>query len=310
MSFVYINPGYYNLFDAHTDGQNLKDTSIVTTNGGQCFRGGTTSSTYTYIVNLPAAKEYWARFDLNRYNSNNTSGGDSTYIHFVDEKGNIIGIVMYSYKIAIYLQKNESVISNTKNFSFAKNDTKTFMLHVISDATAGKIELYCDNALVSSFTGNTYGNNLSSFVINLGTYYSSSKIYETMANLIVSDEPICASWKIEELTTAVTPGGWTAVADKAGYYQAAAAEQSMTVSPDDAAKADYIAGTKKLIGVQCSCVPGYTDTADITDLNFTVNGTDAGTKKLGGAETSTCRSDFVKITDIAKANLTITAKKG
>ena len=316
MAFRYINPGYYNFFDTYSAGTNLKDTSIVKTNGGQCFRGGTTIntiSTYSYTVNLPAAKEYWARFDLNRYNNQNAYGGDNTYIQFVDEKGNKIGILTYNAKDTIYLQKNESTISNTKTFSFARNDTKTFMLHVFSDATAGKIELYCDNALVSSCTGNTYGNNLSSFVIKLGTYYrsfDSANIYETMANIIIADEPICASWKIEELTTAVTPGGWTAVADKAGYYQAAAAEQSMTVSPDDAAKADYIAGTKKLIGVQCSCVPGYTDTADITDIHFAADGTDAGTKKLGGAETSTCRSDFVKITDIAKANLTITAKKG
>jgi hypothetical protein len=221
-----------------------------------------------------------------------------------------MGIETYDAKDTIYLQKNEGIISNTNTFTYPKDTTTTFTLHVLSDAAAGKIELYCGTALVSSYTGNTYGNNLTSFVIKLGVLYGSLKIYETMANLIVSDEPICASWKIEELTTAVTPGGWTVVADKAGYYQAAAAEQSMTVSPDDAAKADYIAGTKKLIGVQCSCVPGYTDTADITDLNFTVNGTDAGTKKLGGAETSTCRSDFVKITDIAKANLTITAKKG
>ena len=310
MSFVYINPGYYNFFDAYTDGQNLKDTSIVTTNGGQCFRGGTTTSTYTYIVNLPAAKEYWARFDLNRYNNNNTSGGDNTYIQFADEKNYRMGIEMYSVKDTIYLQKNEGSISNTKTFTYPRDTTTTFTLHVLSDAAAGKIELYCGTALVSSYTGNTYGNNLTSFVIKLGVLYGSSKIYETMANLIVSDEPICASWKIEELTTAVTPGGWTVVADKAGYYQAAAAEQSMTVSPDDAAKADYIAGTKKLIGVQCSCVPGYTDTADITDIHFAADGTDAGTKKLGGAETSTCRSDFVKITDIAKANMTITAKKG
>ena len=310
MSFVYINPGYYNFFDAYTDGQNLKDTSIVTTNGGQCFRGGTTTSTYTYIVNLPAAKEYWARFDLNRYNSNNMSNGNDTYIQFADEKNYRMGIETYSVKDTIYLQKNEIAISNTKTFTYPKDTTTTFTLHVLSDASAGKVELYCGTALVSSYTGNTYGNNLTSFVIKLGVRYDSSKIYETMANLIVSDEPICASWKIEELTTAVTPGGWTAVADKAGYYQAAAAEQSMTVSPDDAAKADYIAGTKKLIGVQCSCVPGYTDTADITDIHFAADGTDAGTKKLGGAETSTCRSDFVKITDIAKANLTITAKKG
>ena len=96
MAFRYINPGYYNFFDTYSAGTNLKDTSIVKTNGGQCFRGGTTIntiSTYSYTVNLPAAKEYWARFDLNRYNNQNAGGGDNTYIHFVDEKGNKIGIL-------------------------------------------------------------------------------------------------------------------------------------------------------------------------------------------------------------------------
>ena len=120
MSFVYINPGYYNFFDAYTDGQNLKDTSIVATNGGQCFRGGTTTSTYTYIVNLPAAKEYWARFDLNRYNNNNTSGGDNTYIQFADEKNYRMGIETYSVKDTICLQKNEGSISNTKTLPTRK----------------------------------------------------------------------------------------------------------------------------------------------------------------------------------------------
>ena len=139
MSFVYINPGYYNFFDAYTDGQNLKDTSIVTTNGGQCFRGGTTTSTYTYIVNLPAAKEYWARFDLNRYNNNNTSGGDNTYIQFADEKNYRMGIEMYSVKDTICLQKNEGSISNTKTFTYPRDTTTTFTLHVLSDAAAGRL---------------------------------------------------------------------------------------------------------------------------------------------------------------------------
>ena len=312
MSFMYINPGYHTLFDTYDDGTDLKDTSLFPDNGGICFRAKENAGDSSYTVSLPGGKEYWARFDIVRENNNNSnvSSDFSTYIDFRNANGNSFGLMMSGYKDAIVIQKNHSKISGIADFSFGKLSPRRFTVHVISSATEGKIELYCNQALIASWSGDTSGDDLNMFRI-ITSHFTSSWIYarEDFSNIIVSDAEIKPIWRIEEIPCEVIPGDWTAVADKAGYYQATAAEKTLTIKPTADEKAKYASGEKKLIGIQTVCFPGYTESADITSLQFKDGDVDAGTKKLGGTDSSSCVSNYVQVTDIEKANVTITTKR-
>ena len=175
MSFRYENYGTADLL--LTEGTTVEvgtdiskfGSAFIQTQQAKCF-------------DIPATKELWCKFDayLSNWNS------QSWYAVNTNSAGKTTGV----YKPTgsrLYIEESSSNKSTIRNV-LRTQQYQTFLLHMLSSAADGLIEIWVDGEKVGSYSGSVNdGNDFENFYLRTGDADTSNGLF---SNVIISDEEI------------------------------------------------------------------------------------------------------------------------
>lgn len=184
LTWRYENPGTADLLtQAGTTVTNLTETQSKT---GIAFYQPTRAKCF----DIPATKEIWIKCDI--YTTANYADGDRIRIYSADSSGVNGWCTQTPITTNYQLWKNGS--SYSCNSFLSKNKNRSFLLHMISDATNGVVECFFESGSTDKFTGNVNdGNDFNNVYIQM----DGSNIL--VSNVIISNAPLEVTEDVAEL---------------------------------------------------------------------------------------------------------------
>lgn len=260
MSYLYINPGYGNLF--HASSQNA--CTQVTDDGtptGQAFRGCGTRTLY-----LPEPlEEIWLRFN---YKCNSTAG--DSYIYVMSSNRNVCHAHWDDRNMRFRVHDSDKV-----SMGYTSGYWNKFLMHVKTGTNDGIFEVWENGDLKCSFKGNVLnGEQIRKFQV----YNNSSCKF--ISNIILSDTKI--KWTENIITIPTTISG-TMTDNEDGTYSATEAGQYVSHAIDTASLQESYPANTVITGYMMAGRPAYYDGDGIDIMQATANDTIVGECALGNS---------------------------
>ena len=204
MSFLYLNAGYGNLFDTASQDTFTQNKNVANTTGLSFSNFGTRT------INIPNLNEIWVRIDL--CNNDYWQKSQSLSVKSANRKVHIAPTDFSSKNMGCYINGNEQTRFTTKT------GWTRILLHVKSGVTDGIYEVWENEILKCSFTGNI----LNGEDVTICEFVNSST-ERAISNIIVSDSPIKWTENVIVLPTSISAtmtdnGDGTYSASNSGEY--------------------------------------------------------------------------------------------
>lgn len=202
----YINPGYAELLEVA--GNTVTDSTANPDNGVAFY-----TTLHNAMITMPAVKTLYIKFDFymassaifRAYNTDNGATGFRT-------DG--------SDEILVFINNNQT---NTIT-SLSLIGHHSMLVAIVSDATAGSLNIFLDNKNIYTYIGNVAGGESL-----LNNYIQSDDNNALISNVILSDMPIATCEKVKILPTK-SATGWTDNGD--GTYSTDTIGNTLTQAVD------------------------------------------------------------------------------
>lgn len=246
--YKYINAGRLGLLDTlNKSGTQYTENYTYNPVSGLSF---TNTNTYSRHK-LPTGKEFWMKFKMYQTRTNLSFHDDFIGFYGASEKATISAdevkdnTVMY----AIYYTASKY----TENvFELLKKTPIDIEMHVKSDATAGIFEIFANNVMIHTYTGNVMNG---ADILYAGIYDTLSRGGIIFSDIIIQNTGrIGMEHVIEIPVKATTATGWTANTD--GSYTTETTGASLLQTIDVDALKTKIGATSNL-AVKSIAVAGY-----------------------------------------------------
>lgn len=282
MSFLYLNPGYGNLFNEA--GQN----SYTQVLNADSKTGKSFYSCGTRTVTLPAnLKEIWVRYDYHSL-SGNYNGTSNVTVKSTNRNARI-NHGSYAYDIVYYLHD----IEKGRHSTTAK--WNRFLIHIKTGVEDGVFEIWEGEIVKCSFSGNV----LNGENILTCNFYSdtSNKPY---SQIIVSDSPIKWTENVIILPTSIS----ATMADNGdGTYSATNSGEYVKQTIDRDALRNLCTDNTVITGICIAGRPAYRDGEGIDVMQAVEGDTVLG-------ECSLYTNDYTSITYGKRVNMPISTVSG
>jgi hypothetical protein len=222
--YKYCNPGYIGLFDTYEKtGDQITNNYTYNPICGVCLKS---QLNVNFKQKIEPSLEYWLKVQM----------------YIAESRWPKISLLSNSHNIAIYTNaeydkstdfaiSSDSASLSNSIINVAKNVPITFELHVKSDSTNGLVEVYMNNLLKISYTGNVLnGETINYFkIINNGAWYGATPIF--YSDIICQNTGRIGFEHCTALPVKATTG-WTANTDGSYYTESEGDKLLQTIDID------------------------------------------------------------------------------
>lgn len=261
MSYLYLNPGYGNLFDSVLDQASYTQVLNADSETGKSFH-----SCGRRAVTFPTPmSEIWLRCDYRPYGNSGLFEVDirsASWFHCVYHSNG-------SNTISLYLNSR-----NVSSYYFGSR-WQRFLMHLKSDLTNGVFEVWEDEDLKYSFTGNVgNGEGITDCL------FTSTHSDKNISQIIISDSQI--NWT-ENVIIIPTTLSSTMTNNGDGTYSATSSGEYVNQTIDSASLRNICSANTVITGLCIAGRPAYSDGVGIDTMQAMADNTVVGECQLSSS---------------------------